>query len=141
MIKNLPVPDTKFILDIQGLSAIIKASETHFGRKGNILYIEPKLKNSLTAYGFSFVKNMSKADITITLKAASRKGNEWQGFHTAYVDLTISIIDMNSGDEIFKDALQNIKGVDLNFDKAGVKAFENAGEEIAKKIKSILGYK
>lgn len=140
MIKNLPVPNTKFVLDIQGLSAYITATETHFGKKGSLLYIEPKLKNSLTAFGFSFVNSASKADISITLKAASRKGNEWQGFHTAYVDLTISMIDMTSGDEIFKDALQNIKGVDLNYDKAGMKAFENAGEEIATKIKSILGY-
>jgi hypothetical protein len=48
---------------------------------------------------------------------------------------------MTSGDEVFKDALQNIKAVDLNYEKAEVKAFENAGEEIAKRIKSILGYK
>jgi predicted transcriptional regulator len=141
MIKNLPVPNTRFILDIQGLSAYITASETHFGKTSNILYIEPKLKNSLTDFGFSFVENKTKADVIITLKAASRKGNEWQGFHTAYVDLNISMIDMTSGDEVFKDALQNIKGVDLNYEKAEVKAFENAGEEIASRIKSILGYK
>jgi predicted transcriptional regulator len=141
MIKNLPVPGTKFMLDIEGLSAYITAKETHFGKRSNILYIEPKLKNALTNYGFSFVENRSKADIAITLTAASRKGSEMRGFHSAYVDLTISVIDMTSGDEIFKDALQGIKGVDLNYDKAGVKAFENAGEEIALKIKTILGYK
>ena len=64
MIKNLSVPSTRFILNIAGRSAFIEATEIHYGKRSNILYIEPRLKNLLTEYGFSFADDISKADAT-----------------------------------------------------------------------------
>jgi hypothetical protein len=141
MVNNLSVPDTRFILNVVGPSAYIKVTETHFGKKANILYIEPKLKNALAEYGFTFVNNESKADIYIELKAASRKGSKMYDICSSYVDLTISVIDMALGDEVYKDAIQNIKGLDLNYDKAGIRAFEGAGKKVGASLKSALGIK
>ncbi|MHC4792499.1 MAG: LPP20 family lipoprotein [Planctomycetota bacterium] len=140
MVNNLPVPSTKFILDILGLSAYIEANERHFGKRLKILYIEPKLKNMLSDNGFTFVDNTSKADLYIKLKAASRKGTKAYDFYSAYVDMTISVLDLASGDEIYKDAFQSIKGVDLNYQKAGIKAFEAAGEKVVTALTSIIGF-
>ncbi len=103
-----------------------------------MLYIEPKLKNVMTQRGFNFTTNMAKADIMLDLKAASRQGSEFSGMYSAYVDLNISVTDMGTGSEIYKASKTGIKGMQLSYEKAGVKAFENAGKELGKLIDQMI---
>ncbi len=133
-VKNLSLPETKFILKVSGLSVYLIVEEVHLNKDAGILYVEPKVKNILTDQGFSFVQDMSNAAIVMELKAVARKGSEYHGMFTTYVDLNISVLDMNSGAEIYKNSITDIKGIQLDYDKAAVKAFENA----AKKVNEIL---
>lgn len=134
IVKNFTTPSAKFVLNVSGLSTFLEVSEIHFDKKPELLYIEPKLKNLMSERGFTFIKDMANADIVINLKAASRKGAEMHGLFSAYVDLNISVLDMATGDEIYKNSLNDIKGIQLDYNKAGIKAFEEAG----KKIEQIL---
>ena len=84
--------------------------------------------------GFSFTDDISKADVMITVKGVSRKGAEIYGQHTAFADLTLSVVDMNSGNEVYKNIIQNVKGIHLSYDKAGLKAFENLANEVGEKL-------
>ena len=138
IVKNLGTPGTKFILNIEGITAFITVSENHFDGNAKMLYIEPKLKNVMTQRGFNFTTNMAKADIMLDLKAASRQGSEFSGMYSAYVDLNISVTDMGTGSEIYKASKTGIKGMQLSYDKAGVKAFENAGKELGKLIDQMI---
>ncbi len=134
-LKNMTLPETKFILKVSGMAVYLIVEETHLNNSdAGILYVEPKVKNILSEQGFSFVKDMSKAAIVMELKAVARKGGEYHGMFTTYVDLNISVLDMSSGVEIYKNSITDIKGIQLSYDKAAVKAFENA----AKKVKEIL---
>ena len=133
-LKNMTLPETKFILKVSGMAVYLIVEETHLNTDAGILYVEPKVKNILADKGFSFVKDMSKAAIVMELKAVARKGGEYHGMFTTYVDLNISVLDMSSGVEIYKNSITDIKGIQLSYDKAAVKAFENA----AKKVKEIL---
>ena len=141
MIDNLSVPETKFLLTVSGISAYIEATETHFGEESDILYIESKLKYLLSDHGFTFVDDISKADIYIKIKAMSRRGSQYYKLHFAYVDATISVIDMAEGNEIYKNCFQNIKGIDLNYIKADKKAFEIAGQHISATVVPVIGFK
>jgi hypothetical protein len=49
---------------------------------------------------------------------------------SSFVELTISVVDARTGEEIYKNILHDIKGLDLNYDKAGLKAFENGAEQV-----------
>ena len=100
---------------------------------GNLLsikIIEPKIKKYLTEKGYSFTDDIASADAMISINAESRQGSEIYGQYIAFVDATISITDMNTGEEIYKNSLQNKKGIQLSFEKAGLKAYQNVSLEI-----------
>ena len=134
IIKSLVVPETKFILNVSGLSVYIESQEKLFGRKLSVQHIEPALKNNLSEKGFIFIDNLAGADLKITVSAESKKGSEIYGMYSSFTDLTISVIDMNSGDEIYKNSLHDVKGIDLTYEKGGLKSLENAAKEVNRTI-------
>lgn len=138
MLKNLGLPGVNFIINVRGISVYLTVEEQHLGSQGNMLYIEPKLKNILSGKGFNFTQNPAEADIMIDLKAASRKGAEFSGMFSAFVDMNISVTDMTSGAEVYKASKTGIKGIQLDYDKAGVKAFENASKSLEKLIDEMV---
>ncbi len=138
ILESFPLPEAKFILNVKGLTFFIEAEETNFGNKLDVFYIEPKLKEILSNKGFSFIEDFSQADVMITLQAKTRKGSDAYGMFSAFADLTISIIDMSSGDEIYKNSFNNIKGIDINYDKAGLKSLMNTSDKLNEIIPEIV---
>jgi hypothetical protein len=138
IVTNFKTPSAKFILNVSGPNAYLEVEETHFNEKGSVLYIEPKLKNALTHYGFSFSEDITKADIMVQVKAAARKGTVMHKLHVAWADINLSITDMNSGQEIYKNAFSNIKGINLDYEKAAISAFEAASKKIEALIPTIV---
>ncbi len=134
MIDGIAVPSQRFILEIQGLTAYINSRENNFGKPLEVAQLEPAIKNALLADGFSFVKKMNDADLMITIQADSRKGAEVYGQYVAYVDVSLSVTDMNTGKEIYKKKLSDIKGIHLDYNHAGLKAYENAGQTLANEV-------
>ncbi len=138
MILNLQPPTAQFVLSVSGMAVYLDVVEMHFSNPGNVLYVEPKLKNRLSQKGFSFVGNVQKADLSITCQAKSRKGMSLHGMNSAYVDLSLAVVDLKTGEEIYKNALSDIKGLHLDYNQASVKAFENAAGEVAKLIPQMI---
>jgi hypothetical protein len=138
ILKSFPIPTTKIILNVSGLSFYIESNETNLGKKLSVLHVEPKLKEAFSEKGFTFTEDMSKSDVYVKINARSREGSELYGMFTAFVDLTVSAIDMSSGDEVYKCSLTNVSGQGLNFEKAGLKAFEKAAAEISEDMLPIL---
>lgn len=134
IINGISVPEQRFVLEVQGLTAYIDSRERNFGKAMETLQIEPVLKNVLGQDGFSFVDDMNEADLVITIDADSHKGAEIYGQFVAYVDVSVSVLDMQSGKEVYKNKLSDIKGIHLDYDHASLKAYEHAGEELVDKI-------
>ena len=136
ILRNLSVPSVNVILNVTGLSIYFESSEKNLGVNLNVPSIAPKIKNLLSEKGITFVEDMGKADLLIQFAVESRKGNviSRSNLHVAYADLSISAIDLATGDEVYSNAIVNIKGVQLNYDKAGLKALDNAYEKIVDKI-------
>lgn len=134
LIAGIAVPSQRFILEIKGLTAFIDAKESNFGKPLSVSQLEPAIKNALMTEGFSFVDKMNDADLVITVMADSRKGAEVYGQYVAYVDVSLSVLDMNTGQEIYKDRLSDIKGIHLDYSHAGLKAYERAGETMTTEI-------
>ncbi|HKJ68861.1 MAG TPA: LPP20 family lipoprotein [bacterium] len=132
IIEGLTTPETRFILTVTGLTVFVEGSEQNFGTDMEVAYVEPALKNALSEKGFAFTDDMAEADFIIEYQAQSRKGSVMYGQHVAFVDMNISVIDMQSGEEIYKQRFQNVRGIHLDFDRAGLKAYENVGEEITR---------
>jgi len=128
IVRSLAAPETRIVLNVSGLVARIESSESNFGKPLEVAYIEPLVKNVLSDRGFSFSEENSSADFLIDIEANSRKGSIVYGQHVAYVDMNISVLDMRSGEEIYKQSFTEVKGIHLDYERAGLKAFENAGE-------------
>ncbi len=138
IINNLSIPQIRFILNVSGLTVFVDASEKNLGRDTGMLVVEPRLKTAMADKGFTFTDDMSKADILIDLKAASRKGAQVYNLYSAFADVNISVTDLRTGQEIYKKALSNIKGIQLNFQKAGNKALQAAGEKMEQLLPEII---
>ena len=134
ILKTFPIPSTRIILNVTGLLIFIESEEINLGKELDVLHIEPKIKESLSDKGFSFTEDMAGADIYITIKARSREGSEMFGMYSTFVDVTVSAMEMSSGEEIYKNIFNNVSGQGLNAEKAGLKAFENAAEKISENI-------
>ncbi|NQT65083.1 MAG: hypothetical protein HQ554_02780, partial [FCB group bacterium] len=50
---------------------------------------------------------------------------------SAFVDVTVSALEMSSGEEIYKNVFNNVNGQGVNTEKAGLKAFENVAGKIS----------
>lgn len=134
IIKSLPLPAAKFTLTIAGVMAVIEAEEISLGQKSRLLHVEPIVKNHLSSKGFSFVDSPANADLLIRIKAESHQGQEVYGMFSAFVDLNLSVIDLSSGNEVYKGSLQNVKGIDLNYEKGSLKALKNAADKVVKEM-------
>ncbi|MFA6540825.1 MAG: LPP20 family lipoprotein [Bacteroidota bacterium] len=133
LLKGFSVPSARFTLNVTFLSVAFETEEMMLGTKLRLPRIEPMLKNSLSSQGFTFVDDPSKANLMISIKSNGRDGGEYNGLYTIYVDANISVLDLNSGEEVYKTSLNNVKGVSINNEKAGMKAYDEIAAELQKK--------
>lgn len=130
VVESFKIPITKMIINVEGLTVFIQYTEKNFGKEVESPTIEPILKEKLLDYGFSFVNNISEADIMIELEADTRKGTRYEGMYPAFADVSISIIDMKNSEGIFKDKIFNIKGFHSNYTNAGLRALQKSANKI-----------
>ncbi len=134
LVKSFTLPMVRFTLNVVSLSIAFETDEMLFGNALKLPRIEPMLKNTLSSQGFTFVDDPSKANVLISIKANGRDGGEYSGMYTVYVDANISVTDLNSGEEVYKTSFNNVKGVSINSDKAGMKAYDEIAADLQKKV-------
>jgi hypothetical protein len=134
LVKSFALPMVRFTLNVVSLSIAFETEEMLFGNALKLPRIEPMLKNTLSSQGFTFVDDPSKANVLISIKANGRDGGEYSGMYTVYVDANISVTDLNSGEEVYKTSFNNVKGVSINSDKAGMKAYDEIAADLQKKV-------
>jgi len=138
IIKSLTIPSANIILNVSGPQVFIESTELNFGNPLEVNYIEPKLKEKLSGHGYSFVDMKSDADYVIMIDAQSRKGSTVYQMCSAFVDVTVSVMDMSTYEEIYKNTFSNVKGINTDMDKAGLAAFDNASKQISSEIIGIM---
>lgn len=132
--KSFTVPDARFTMNVVSLTIMFETEEMLMGNRLKLPRIEPLLKNSLSSSGFTFVDDPAKANMIVTIKSNGRDGGEYQGLYSVYVDANISVTDLNSGEEVYKTSFNNVKGVSINYDKAGMKAYDEIATSLQKKV-------
>ena len=129
-LESINTPSSKYIINVIGPTVYLEAMEYNIGVPLSVKILEPKIKKYLTEKGYSFTDDIASADALISINAESRKGSEMYGQYISFVDATISVIDMNSGEEIYTNSLQSKKGIQLSFEQAGLKAYQDVSMEI-----------
>ncbi len=134
IINNLPSIKTQITVYLKGLTAYIFGTELNLGQKMTVNHVVPAIKNSLKDRGFTFTPSTEGSDWIIEVKASTVKGAEVFGMFTAFADVDVSVKLTKTGNEIFRKALHHQKGIQLNYEKAGLKALEDTGEKAADQI-------
>lgn len=115
----------------------IQSTERNLGVALNNERLASPLRNRLDARGFSFTEMSKKADYTINIEADTRSGGTAQGFHVAYLDLQITARDRN-GNILFQRSESNVKGLQLNFEAAGLESYRTGVRQIEREIADAL---
>jgi hypothetical protein len=83
------------------------------------------LQEGFTANGFQPEQDVKRAHLILEISVDTREVGEYNGFFTAAMSGTLVIKKADTGQELFRKDLGDIKGVDLNYSKAGRKAYES----------------
>jgi hypothetical protein len=112
----------------------IDATEKNLGTRIAGKPLTSAIMTSLGRRGLQFANSASEADLTMTLNTDTRKGGEAQGFATSFLNVNIDVNDNLTGQNVYKVSRSDIKGVDLDFEKAGMKAYQNITRNIESEL-------
>lgn len=130
LVASLTVPQLHVAIDVDMPRVFIQANETNLGQPVGDAGAAMAIKEDLTTKGFRFVDSMNEADLLMRVNGSTREGGEASGFFTAFLDLGITFRDRRSGEVIYEGGRQGIKGIQLNYPKAGMEAYKKAAQEL-----------
>lgn len=115
-------------------SIYVISQEDNLNKKMNSEPVTSAIMASLGRRGITLAPSESGADLKMKLNANTQKAGTEQGFFTAILNINIEVLDAPSGESRYKLSKNNIKGVDLNFEKAGLKAYQNLIKNIESEL-------
>ena len=134
LITSLTVPELHVPIAVQMPRVHMRSQESNLGQPVGDAGIAILVREELTKKGFRFVDRETEADLLLQLIASTRQGGESAGFFSTYLDVTYSFRDRRTQEVVHEGAKQGVKGVQLDFAKAGLDAYKKAGQELRKDL-------
>ena len=114
-------------------SFYFNVKEDNLGNELSSPIISNVLKNGLTQRDFKISNSKSESDLIVELQANTEKAGTSFSFHVAHCNMEIKVIDKN-GNIIYQNAYHDIKGLNVDFEAAGIKALGNVAEKVKKSM-------
>lgn len=134
LLASLTIPEKRAVIEVRMPRVFMQAAEKNLNAPitdgGSALV----LKEELTKRGFRFVDRESESDMVLQLGANTREGGTANGFFTTYLDITVAFRERRSGDVVYEGGKQSIKGVQLDYPRAGMDAYKKAAQDVRKEI-------
>ena len=113
----------------------IQSSEKHFGVNKGKDNLKFAAESKLHSFGLNTVTNKKDAQLIMTINSNSEKGNTINGqkMFTSMLKMNIQVKDL-SNKVVFSNTTNDIKGLQLSFDKADQNAYQKASKELNDKI-------
>ncbi len=126
ILTNIDAPSTNFRLSVEPVKIYTNSKEQILSKNLEFNIIEPQLKRKLVESGCNFVTDRKNADYEIKVIANTLDlGVMWGKMLQANINMNISIVDVKNNQEIYKDALKDIKGFQLTPENASKDAYNN----------------
>lgn len=103
----------------------LESDEKNMGKAMSGKPLEAAISTSLGRHGIRLATNRNSADLIIKLNSDTKKLGQSQGFTTAQLNFNVSVTDQKTGESRYQISRSDVKGVDLTFEKAGLKAYQN----------------
>ena len=134
LIGSLTVPELHVPIDRTMPKVHVTSSERIFGQDAGAIGVARGLKEELSSKGFRFVDRPTDADLLMEVTSSTREGGSSNGFYTAYLDVAYTLRDRRTQDVINEGGKQGVKGIQLDYQKAGTDAYKKAGQELRKEL-------
>jgi hypothetical protein len=138
--SNQTLPESTIAIDIIAPSIFIDSKEEGLDGALGVKVLEPAVKGGLSQLNYAFTDDVGKADYKLTIEAVARKGQIGDLATLTYVDATVSLINQETGKEIYKNSFFNIKGIGASHNDAQSKAYQKARNQIVDDITYELEY-
>lgn len=129
LIGKLNSPEARVTLKIEKPKVYISSVELNLGNEQSIKPLATSFKAKFSEEGFIIANSAQGADFVVEIQAETSKGTANGNFHTAFLSATIKVTD-SEGSTIYSDQINNLKGVQLDFDKAGGDAYKKAAKQV-----------
>lgn len=137
LLKNLKTDSKKIPITFIAPSFQISSIEKVYGAPGASSTLSSALQAELVKRGLRQLGN-ANADYQITIDANTTEGGTSQGFTVAMLEMTV-VVKNKAGEVVFKESVNNLKGLQLNKDAASIEAYKKGRERITEQlIPSIL---
>ena len=120
----------------QELRVYVNGREDLFGQPCAI--VANKLKAALATHGYRFTEDPARAELTLHLRAATRKiGDAGGTIVFCFADVAIELIDNHVRESLYKEEFSHKAG-STTFERAGREALEEAAAAITQKLMKII---
>ncbi len=134
LMSSLTVPEKRALIDLKMPKVFMRALETNLGVPVGDAGLAVVVREELTRKGFRFVEREADSDMVLQLNASTRQGGEASGFFTSFLDVSYSFRDRHTQDVLHEGGRQGVKGVQLNYEKAGIEAYKKAVPDVRKDL-------
>lgn len=103
----------------------IQAEENNLGHSLGTQRLADPMREAMDDRGFEFTGNINNADFVVSIEADTKEGGTSQGFHVSFLEMKYTVTD-KEGHVLLQSSESNIKGLQLNFEAAGLEAYKKA---------------
>ncbi len=136
VIKSVQVPSYSFDVTVHSPRVYLDMTEKSFGNVASMgqSWLRAAIQKALVSNGMQYEADHSKSHLIMVVVADTREAGEYQGLFTVKMEGEVTIHDLSNQEVLLKEPLNGIKGVDLDYKRAGDKAYEALKKKITYEI-------
>ena len=133
LISKSSGPEARIEIKIMAPSIYIKSTETSFGKNLEQQVLAGTFRKEFLNAGFTIASKPDEANYLLQISSETTKINSSSGFYSASLKADINFFD-NNLNLLYTNQIVNLRGVQLDYQKASTDAYKKAAEEIQKRI-------
>jgi len=133
LLEGIKLPQKELYFQVKKPIVFIDAKESKLGIETNGTQITAKIKQLLSNEGFILGRIKDKADLWIEVLADTEKGKASGSIFITYFNLSINVIDMNTGAEVHHAGINKLKAYSLNYERSSQSGYDKAVEVLETK--------
>lgn len=123
------LPQERIQLEVSRPTVFIASREVKLNGDSVSTQLQNAIRRRLLADGFQTTNDAARADFICQFSAQTRKGTVNNGMFTVLLDAQLTLID-KVGNERYSQKLSNLRGVQLDFDKAEEAVLKRAATDL-----------
>jgi hypothetical protein len=126
--SSMNMPEERVDVRVRKPNFLLVSEEVNLGEDMQIQKLSPAARSFLMTNGFEISDDSTKYDYRIEIVAETKAGGTSYNFYSSYLNGQLRIF--REGKEVFTHSFHDIKGVQLDYKRAGLDAYDQAVEEM-----------